>query len=403
MSRIVVGVSGGIAAYKAVSLVRSLTQLGHDVHVVPTSAALRFVGLPTWEAISHNPVTSDLYDDVAQVRHVALGQSADLIVIAPATANTLAKLAHGLADDLLGTTVLASTAPVLVAPAMHTEMWLNAATQSNMQTLRQRGVHVIGPDSGALTGTDSGPGRMSEPDDIVGRVIELLGSQDADLSGMRVLVSAGGTREAIDPVRYLGNHSSGKQGLAIARAAQLRGAEVTLVLGLSNVEPPAGIRVERPTSALDMREVMLRLAPSQDIVVMAAAVADFRPVNVSDSKLRKADLGERLSLELVANPDILAELSAAKSPQQVIVGFAAETGSSEEEVVTIARAKLERKRCDVLVANRVGPGEDGRELVFGEDSTTVHILNRRDGSVRDASGEKLSVAHAILDEALRAH
>ncbi|MGV1034991.1 MAG: bifunctional phosphopantothenoylcysteine decarboxylase/phosphopantothenate--cysteine ligase CoaBC [Microbacteriaceae bacterium] len=400
MSRIVVGVTGGIAAYKTVSLVRTLTQLGHDVHVIPTESALKFVGTPTWEAISHHPVSTEVFENVAEVRHVALGQQADLIVIAPATANSIAKLAYGLADNLLGTTVLASSAPLLIAPAMHTEMWLNPATQANIALLRERGVHVIGPESGPLTGADVGPGRMSEPDDILVAITELLQPAFSDLNGVNVLISAGGTQEAIDPVRFLGNHSSGKQGIALARAARLRGADVTLVLGASDVPAPTGVTVISAPSAVEMRAAMVAHAPNADLVIMAAAVADYRPVVRNESKIRKAELGEHFTLEMVANPDILAELVEQRRDSQLVVGFAAETADSEADLLRLGREKLARKGCDLLVVNRVGPREDGTgDRVFGADQTTVHLLNRDDTTVRDASGDKLSVAHAILDEA----
>ena len=379
-----------------VSLVRLLAQAGHDVHVIPTEAALRFVGLPTWEAISHHPVSTTVFEDVAEVRHVAEGQQADLIVVAPATAHTLAKLAHGLSDDLLGTTVLASTAPVLLAPAMHTEMWHNSATQANVELLRERGYALIGPEHGALTGSDSGIGRMSEPDQIAAKVAELLHPQD--WAGARVLISAGGTHEPLDPVRFLGNHSSGRQGIALATAAAARGAEVTLVLGTAQLTPPAHIRVIRAETAAEMRTAMLREASQADVIVMAAAVADYRPVNPAGNKLHKADTGERFSLELVANPDVLAELVAARRPGQVIVGFAAETAADDDELLALGWAKRARKQCDVLVLNRVGTDpESGVERVFGQSDTAVWMLMADGTTVHDAQGDKLSVAHAILD------
>lgn len=375
-------------------MVRTLAQAGHEVHVVPTESALRFIGRPTWEAISHQPVSTEVFDDVAEVRHVALGQSADLIVIAPATANTIAKLAHGLASDLLGTTVLASQAPLLIAPAMHTEMWQNAATQANIATLLERGVQLIGPESGPLTGSDIGPGRMSEPEAIADAIELLLAP--ADLRGQHVLISAGGTQEAIDPVRFLGNHSSGKQGVALARAALARGAEVTLVLGASEVAAPNGVQLITAPTAEQMRVAMLAESPSANLVIMAAAVADFRPVMPSNQKLKKAELGDSLTLELSANPDILAELVQVRRPGQTIIGFAAETAETDEALLALGLSKLARKGCDLLVLNRVGAG-----LVFGEDATSVHILSASDASVRDAAGDKESVAHVILDEALR--
>lgn len=368
------------------------------MHVVPTASALKFVGLPTWEAISHNPVTDNLFENVAEVRHVALGQSADLIVVAPATANSIVKIAAGFADDLLGTTLLASDASVLIAPAMHTEMWNNTATQHNVQILRERGLHLVGPNAGALTGADVGIGRMAEPEEIFDAAMRLLAAS-TDLAGARVLISAGGTQEPLDPVRFLGNHSSGKQGIALASAARARGAQVSLVLGAHDSDVPAGIEVVSALTAAEMRDAMLRLMPESDVVVMAAAVADFRPVEQATEKLRKAELGAEFELKLIANPDILAEIVSSRSESQVIVGFAAETGADDDEVLAHGRAKLARKGCDLLVVNRVGvaPGEQA-DRVFGADTNAVQILERGSMTVHDVSGAKLSVAHAILDD-----
>ena len=389
---IVVGVTGGIAAYKTVSLVRRLIGDGHDVHVVPTADALRFVGLPTWEAISRNPVTTSVHDDVPRVRHVALGQQADLIVVAPATANTMASMAAGLADDLLGTTLLASAAPVLIAPAMHTEMWRHPATVANLATLRSRGVEVIGPEDGPLTGGDSGPGRMSEPEAIHARIVELLGRR-ADLAGLRVAVSAGGTREPIDPVRFLGNRSSGRQGVAVAAAAAARGARV--ILASANIEEAvladaAGTEIVPVGTAAELGEVMDRLAREADVVIMAAAVADFRVADVADGKLTKED-GGIASLELVENRDILAGLTAARRPGQVVVGFAAETASGVE-LVKRGRRKRRRKGADLLAVNEVG-WDKGFEA---KDNHLV-MIGINDEVVAEASGSKRAVADALLD------
>src|SRR5690606_23436581 len=277
--RVVVGIAGGIAAYKAVGVVREFVLRGHEVHVVATDAALRFVGRPTLEAISRNPVQTELFDGVAEVRHVALGQAADLVVVAPATANTLAKLAGGFADDLLGTTILASTAPLVVAPAMHTEMWHNAATRDNVATLRARGVHVVGPASGQLTGADSGPGRMAEPVEIVDAALAALSPRD--LAGRRVVVTAGGTREPLDPVRFIGNRSSGRQGVALAEAARDRGAEVVLVAAHLEVAAPAGVELREVGTAEELRTAVLDEVSDADAVIMAAAVADYRPESVA--------------------------------------------------------------------------------------------------------------------------
>ncbi|MEI5582934.1 bifunctional phosphopantothenoylcysteine decarboxylase/phosphopantothenate--cysteine ligase CoaBC [Agromyces sp. CCNWLW213] len=401
---IVVGITGGIAAYKAVSVVRSLVLAGHDVHVVPTESALRFVGRPTLEAISRNPVHIDLFEGVAEVRHVAIGQAADLIVIAPATANSIARLAAGLADDLLGNTVLASEAPIVVAPAMHTEMWRNPATQANIATLRERGVTIVGPAVGQLTGSDSGPGRLEEPDVIVRAALEvaerhgLTGGapgRDAavhDLAGRRIVVSAGGTREPLDPVRFLGNRSSGKQGVAIAEAAAARGAEVTLVAVNLEVAEPGGCRVRAVSSALELREAMHEALDGADAVVMAAAVADYRPASVSEAKIKKVDGQEHLTLELVRNPDILAELGSTDHDGTLLVGFAAETEADPERLVELARAKRRAKRADLLVVNRVGWTRG-----FAADENTVAVIGPDDAIVAELEGSKLSVAHGILD------
>ena len=416
---VVVGVTGGIAAYKTVHLVRRLIGEGHEVHVVPTADALRFVGQPTWEAISRNPVTTSVHEDVATVRHVSLGQRADLVIVAPATANTLAKMAVGLADDLLGTTLLATTAPVVVAPAMHTEMWRHPATQENMRVLCSRGVQVVGPADGPLTGGDSGPGRMSEPDEIadaalavVSGVADRLSGADAalavlsgawrarDLAGLRVVVSAGGTREPLDPVRFLGNRSSGRQGVALAVAAADRGAEVTLVAAhidgevLSGV--PGGVAVVSVGTALQMQDAVAGAASVADVVVMAAAVADYRPAQTAESKLTKEVQGDRLTLELVENPDIVAGLAAARRPGQTVVAFAAET-SSGEELLERARRKRERKDVDLLVVNEVGWTRG-----FESADNEVVVIDRSGEVAAQASGSKREVADAVWDAVVAA-
>ncbi|RFA09399.1 phosphopantothenoylcysteine decarboxylase [Subtercola boreus] len=401
---IVVGITGGIAAYKAVGVVRGFVLAGHSVQVIATEHALRFVGKPTLEAISRNTVHTDLYEGVAEVRHVALGQAADLIVIAPTTANTLAKLAAGLADDLLGNTVLATTAPILLAPAMHTEMWQNAATVANTALLHSRGYRFIGPAVGQLTGTDSGPGRMSEPDEIVAAGLALLAAREqapdaaaaargtADLAGLRILLSAGGTREPLDPVRFLGNRSSGKQGVALAEAALSRGATVTLVTAHLEVPVPGGAEIHPVETAEQLRTEMNALLGGADIVIMAAAVADYRPREVAEGKIKKDATGDVLTLELVKNPDILAELAANRAPGQVVVGFAAETAGSREELLELGRTKAARKRADYLVVNRVGWTEG-----FATDGNTVVVLDGAGHIVIEATGSKLSVAHSILN------
>jgi phosphopantothenoylcysteine decarboxylase/phosphopantothenate--cysteine ligase len=390
--RIVVGVAGGIAAYKTVGLVRELVLAGHDVHVVPTASALRFVGAPTWEAISRNGVTSDLFDHVAQVRHVALGQSADLIIVAPATAHTLAKLAAGLSDDLLGTTILASEAPLVVAPAMHTEMWRNPATRANVATLEARGIHLVGPADGQLTGTDSGPGRMSEPHEIVEAALAVAGAHARrDLAGRRIVVTAGGTREPLDPVRFIGNRSTGRQGVELARAAARRGADVTLIA--ANLEVPAdGLRVQQVSTTAELQEAALLSAETADVVIMAAAVADYRPDSVAEEKIKKDVQGDELALRLVRNPDILHELSVARRAGQLVVGFAAETERDPERQLELGRAKIARKGCDYLVLNRVGWAEG-----FATESNTVTVLAASGDIVAEASGSKASVADRILD------
>ncbi|PPF34726.1 bifunctional phosphopantothenoylcysteine decarboxylase/phosphopantothenate--cysteine ligase CoaBC [Rathayibacter sp. AY1A3] len=396
---VVVGITGGIAAYKAVGVVRALVLAEHDVHVVATEAALRFVGKPTLEAISRNPVHTELYEGVAEVRHVAIGQAADLIVIAPATAHTLAKLAAGLADDLLGNTVLASTAPLVVAPAMHTEMWANAATVANMAVLRSRGVHVVGPAVGRLTGADSGPGRMEEPETIVAEALAVharSASARRDLAGVRVLVTAGGTREPLDPVRFVGNRSSGRQGVALALAAAARGAEVTLLAANLDVPAPEGVTVLPVGTALELREAALAAAPGADVVIMAAAVADYRPAAVADAKIKKEQQGDRLVLELVKNPDVLAEISASRREGQIVVGFAAETEPDRDAMLALGRAKIARKGCDLLVLNRVGWAEG-----FQSDSNAVVVLDRAGDIVGEASGSKAEVADRVLDAVVR--
>jgi phosphopantothenoylcysteine decarboxylase/phosphopantothenate--cysteine ligase len=393
--RIVVGITGGIAAYKAVGVVRGFVLAGHAVQVVATEHALRFVGKPTLEAISRNIVHTDLYEAVAEVRHVSIGQSADLIVIAPATANSLAKLAAGLADDLLGNTVLASKAPIVVAPAMHTEMWQNPATVANAATLASRGFHFVGPTSGQLTGTDSGAGRMAEVDDIVAASLAVAAAPQQeshdDLSGVRVLVTAGGTREPLDPVRFLGNRSSGRQGAALAQAAASRGGDVTLVAAHLEVPLPENVTVVSVETAAKLAAAVDSRASSHDVIIMAAAVADYRPATVSNAKIKKESVGDTLTLELVKNPDILAGVAAHARPDQLVVGFAAETAETDAALLELGRAKIARKGCDFLVVNRVGWTEG-----FATESNTVTVLDRAGSIVIEARGTKLSVADEIL-------
>lgn len=400
--RIVVGITGGIAAYKAVNIVRAFVLRGDSVHVVATEAALRFIGKPTLEAISRNPVHTDLFEGVAEVRHVAIGQSADLIVVAPATANTIAKLAAGLADDLLGSTILASTAPLVIAPAMHTEMWNNPATVANVKTLRERGVTIVGPGVGQLTGSDSGAGRMEEPETIVAAALAILAGETVvaeseitpalDLDGKHVVVSAGGTREPLDPIRFLGNRSSGKQGVALAEAAAARGARVTLIAANLEVAAPANVEVRVVSTALELERAIREVGTTADVIIMAAAVADYRPADVRSDKIKKDDTGDTLVLELVKNPDILAGLTAERNHPQIIIGFAAETEPDTVTLLALGREKILRKGCDYLVVNRVGWSEG-----FGSDSNDVVVIDSGGAIVNEASGTKLSVANRILD------
>jgi phosphopantothenoylcysteine decarboxylase/phosphopantothenate--cysteine ligase len=409
--RVVLGVAGGIAAYKAVSLLRMLTESGHDVHVVPTRAALEFVGAPTWAALSGHPVASEVWDHADQVPHVRLGREADLVVVAPATADLLARAAHGLADDLLTATLLTATCPVLLAPAMHTEMWEHPATRANVALLRERGVQVVEPASGRLTGADTGPGRLPEPEQLYAACRAALAGAGPtgpapDLAGRTVVVSAGGTREPLDPVRYLGNRSSGKQGVALARAAARRGAKVTLVA--ANVDPStaaaavdsAGVDLVAVGTALELRDAVLAAAETADAVVMAAAVADFRPASYAPHKIKKSDdpaQPEAPTIELVRNPDVLAELVRRRAeglaaPGQVLVGFAAETGDASGDVLAHGRAKLARKGCDLMVVNEVGVS-----TTFGQDESSATILDRDGGEVAVPHGPKAVLADAVWD------
>ncbi|MFB8388183.1 bifunctional phosphopantothenoylcysteine decarboxylase/phosphopantothenate--cysteine ligase CoaBC [Microbacterium sp. NPDC055910] len=395
---VVVGVTGGIAAYKTVHLVRLLVLEGHDVHVVPTADAVRFVGLPTWESISRNPVTTSVHDDVARVRHVSLGQSADLVIVAPATANSLAKMATGLADDLLGTTLLATVAPVVVAPAMHTEMWRHPATVANIQTLQARGVTIVGPDDGALTGGDTGPGRMSDPEAIVAAALAAVGSDARDLAGLRVAVSTGGTREPIDPVRFIGNRSSGRQGVAVALAAADRGAEVELVAAhvddgvLAAASAHPRVRIVRVGTAAELQDAMGPAAASADVVVMAAAVSDYRVADVADRKLAKEDADGGMTLHLVENDDILAALARGRRERQTIVGFAAETPGDGDSLLDRGRRKAARKGTDLLVVNEVGWKKG-----FEAEGNDVVILDAAGRIAASAKGSKRAVADALWD------
>ena len=469
--RVILGVSGGIAAYKACSLLRLFTESGYDVTVVPTEAALKFVGVATWAALSGKPVATEVWTDVHKVPHVRLGQHADLVVVAPATADLMARAAHGLADDLLTTTLLTARCPVVLAPAMHTEMWEHPATVANVATLRGRGVHVIDPASGRLTGLDTGPGRLPDPEDIFAACQTLLstpascaettesvtestqnGGLDATsgagagalagaLGGRRVVISAGGTREPLDPVRFLGNRSSGKQGYALAEVAADRGAQVILVSANVELPVPDGVTLVRVETAVELGEAVAKAAQECDVVVMAAAVADFRPSHYAAVKIKKshhdgapdtvpgdavpdnavhdnavhgdavpgdAVPGDAVpddvlpgkdqsapTIELVRNPDVLVGLvrSRGSATSPVIVGFAAETGDGEHSVLELAREKFARKGCDVLVANEVGV-----DKTFGKDVNTVYILRRGvDAVTRVGPAPKDTVAATLWD------
>jgi len=394
VARVVLGVGGGIAAYKAADLLRKLVEAGNDVRVVPTASALNFVGAPTWAALSHHPVAADVWTDADAVPHVQLGRQADLVVVAPATADLLAKAAHGLADDLLTNTLLTARCPVLFAPAMHTEMWEHPATVDNVATLRRRGAIVLDPATGRLTGADTGKGRLPEPVEIA-RLAELVlrrpGALPRDLAGRHVVVSAGGTREPLDPVRFLGNRSSGKQGYAIAAVAAARGARVTLVSANVELPDPAGAEVLPVGSAAELRDAVAKAATDADVVVMAAAVADFRPTDQAAHKIKKSGRApEPIALE--ENPDVLAELVAARPAGQLVVGFAAETGDEHAGVLEHGRAKLARKGCDLLVVNAVGEGK-----AFGQSDNAGVILGS-DGSELDIPlGPKTVLAAALCD------
>jgi phosphopantothenoylcysteine decarboxylase / phosphopantothenate---cysteine ligase len=397
-ANVVLGVSGGIAAYKACELLRLLTESGHRVRVVPTAGALEFVGAATWAALSGQPVSTRVWDDVHEVPHVRIGQSADLVVVAPATADLLARAAHGIADDLLTNTLLTARCPVVFAPAMHTEMWEHPATQDNVATLRRRGAVVVEPAVGRLTGADSGRGRLPDPEELfeVLRDVLVRGDLAQDLAGRQVVVSAGGTREFVDPVRFLGNRSSGRQGYALARAAVARGAEVTLVSANVALPDPAGVKVARVESTAQMRDAVLAAARTADAVVMAAAPADFRPTRRAEHKIKKTDDRSAPTIDLVQNDDILAALVRGREgTRPVVVGFAAETGDTEADVLAHARAKLARKGCDLLVLNDVSGGK-----VFGSPDTEAVILTP-DGDVTPVpAGPKAGLAHVVWDRVL---
>ena len=438
--RVVLGVGGGIAAYKVAALLRLLKESGHEVRVVPTAAAEEFVGRATWEALSGEPVSTSVFDDVPGVAHIAIGQSAELVIVAPATADLLARAAAGLADDLLTTTLLVARCPVIMAPAMHTEMWQHPATQANVATLRARGVQVMEPASGRLTGADTGPGRMPEPAVIFeyamsvvppGSVVvppDVLGAAPVettdtaevtdpgtpirhDLAGHHVLITAGGTREPIDPVRWIGNRSSGIQGVALAVAAADRGAQVTLIaanVGTAELAPFQAFllddygapvtdsenRLIQVETALEMLQAVRDNRSQADLVIMAAAVADYRPVIVSDSKVKKEPGIHHKTIELVLNPDILAESISERHPGQVIIGFAAETNGPGGRFLELGRRKAIRKGADITAVNEVGANKG-----FGATSNHVWLLDATGELVAEAQGSKAAIANVILDTA----
>jgi len=386
---VVVGVTGGIAAYKSAPLIRLFSEAGHKVQVVATNNAFKFIGKTTLEALSGNPISivdPDLFTDVDQVKHISLAKSADLVVVAPATASFLAKMTSGIADDLLTTTVLAATCPVIVAPAMHTEMWENKATVSNIETLKQRGITIVWPAVGRLTGEDSGAGRLAEPEEIFETALAALGGP---LSGKRVLVTAGGTREPIDAARFIGNFSSGKQGVAFARAAKLLGAEVELIAANLDDSLTSGLKTTSVSTALELSNALAEKSGSYDMLVMAAAVADYKPTDPTSSKLKRSEMGEQLNLSLVANPDIIVETVKslrASASKAVVIGFAAE---ASDDLESLARVKLSAKGCDYLVANDISDGK-----VFGRDNTEIVLVDKL-GSNK-FQGSKQTVAKDVL-------
>ena len=395
MSEIVLGVAGGIAAYKSAELLRLFTESGHSVRVVPTVSSLNFVGTATWEALSGKPVQAGVFERIDEVAHVRIGQGADLLVVAPATANLMAKAAHGLADDLLTTTLLTVSCPVIFVPAMHTQMWENTATKANVEKLRSRGHIVVEPAVGRLTGEDTGKGRLPDPEQIYSLALQVLEHSDKgqDLAGYRVVISAGGTREYLDPVRFLGNRSSGRQGLAIAEAAAARGAQVTVIAANVVLPAPAGVDVIAVVSTEELRQQMHAASTDADVIVMAAAPADFRPATRANTKIKKTANGSAPEITLVENPDILVELVQSRTHKRpVIVGFAAETGDDNASILEHAQAKLERKGCDLLVVNDVSAGRafeqaDNEAVILGSDGSVGHV----------PFGPKIGLAHAIWD------
>lgn len=391
MPRVILGVCGGIAAYKSVELLRLLTQAGHEVSVVPTVNALRFVGVPTFEALSGKPINASLWDGRGNVTHVAEGNGADLIVIAPATADFMARATHGMASDLLSNILLTATCPVVLAPAMHTQMWEHPATSANVEILRKRGYIVLDPATGPLTGADSGKGRLPAPQEIFDALQAQFNANTGALADRHIVISAGGTKEDWDPVRYIGNRSSGKQGVALARAALAAGAKVTLVAGHMDVEPPAGAEVVHAKSSADMHKALINLmVEPPDGVIMAAAVADFRPVRQSSAKIKKGSGVQNLELEQTT--DILTDICVrrASGTKPIIIGFAAETSGNREDLISLGSGKLAAKGADAIVVNNVSNGE-----IFGSEDTEV-LLVEADHTVGPITGSKLNVAHTVV-------
>jgi phosphopantothenoylcysteine decarboxylase/phosphopantothenate--cysteine ligase len=391
LPRVILGVCGGIAAYKSVELLRLLVRAGHEVSVVPTSNALRFVGEPTFEALSGKPINTSLWDGGGNVTHVAKGIGADLVVIAPATADFMARATHGIASDLLSNILLTATCPMVLAPAMHTQMWEHPATRANVESLRSRGYIVLEPDTGPLTGTDTGKGRLPAPQEIFDALEAQLNANTGALAARHIVISAGGTREDWDPVRYIGNRSSGKQGVALARAALAAGARVTLVVGHMDIDPPAGAEVVQAKSSADMHKALIDLMGGRpDGVIMAAAVADFRPAHQSAAKIKKVHGVQNLELEPTA--DILTDICRQRvlGTMPIIIGFAAETSSNREDLIALGSGKLVAKGADAVVVNNVSNGE-----IFGSENTEVLFIEQ-DQVVEPIIGSKLNVSHAVV-------
>ena len=388
---LILGVGGGISAYKSADLLRRLQDVGFGVTVIPTRASLNFVGVATWEALSGRPVNQNLWENVHEVPHIKSARQANLIVIAPATGDLIAKISGGIADDLLTNVVSAASCPIVLVPAMHPEMWLSAANQENIATLRSRGILVIEPDEGRMTGEDFGVGRYPEVSRIISEVSSFAEIK-SDLLGKKVLITAGGTREAIDPVRFIGNHSSGKQGYAIAVAARNRGAQVVLISANSSLQDPPGVKVIKVSSASQMQEALAKEFSDSQILVMAAAVADARPLSLSQEKIKKGNLE---NIELQLNPDLLKELGAIRGKNQVLIAFAAETESIGNATIEAARAKMISKGADLIFLNDVTNG-----AIFGEDKTSGILIDNNGKSIECKLQGKDTLADLILDSAL---